>query len=46
MKGEELSKFEQTQIDQAKRIMKPFLLRRLKDDVLKSLPQKTDQVVS
>lgn len=46
IKGEELSKFEQTQIDQAKRIMKPFLLRRLKNDVLRSLPTKTEKVVS
>lgn len=35
--------FEQNQIDQAKRIMKPFVLRRLKRDVLKYLPPKTDE---
>lgn len=45
MKGDELSKFEQNQINQAKRIMKPFLLRRLKSDVLRSLPLKTDEIV-
>lgn len=41
----EMSPFEQTQISQAKRIMKPFLLRRLKRDVLKDLPIKTDHIV-
>lgn len=46
IKGEELSKFEQNQINQAKRIMKPFLLRRLKSDVLRSLPTKSEKVVS
>lgn len=39
---ENLPAFEKEQIDQAKRIMKPFVLRRLKRDVLKDLPQKTD----
>lgn len=34
--------FERDQIDQAKRIMKPFLLRRLKRDVLQDLPKKFD----
>lgn len=34
--------FEQSQITQAKRIMKPFVLRRLKRDVLQDLPQKTN----
>ncbi|XP_059617069.1 SWI/SNF-related matrix-associated actin-dependent regulator of chromatin subfamily A containing DEAD/H box 1 homolog [Phlebotomus argentipes] len=36
--------FKQNQIEQAKRIMKPFVLRRLKRDVLKYLPPKTDEV--
>lgn len=35
--------FEQSQIIQAKRIMKPFVLRRLKRDVLQDLPRKTNQ---
>ncbi|KAH9632929.1 hypothetical protein HF086_002751 [Spodoptera exigua] len=34
--------FEQSQITQAKRIMKPFVLRRLKRDVLQDLPKKTN----
>lgn len=34
--------FEKEQIAQAKRIMKPFVLRRLKKDVLKDLPKKTE----
>ena len=34
--------FEQEQIEQAKRIMKPFVLRRFKQDVLRELPKKTD----
>lgn len=46
MKGDELSKFEQKQIEQAKSVMKPFILRRLKNDVLKSLPLKTIETVS
>lgn len=41
-----MSPFEQTQIAQAKRIMKPFVLRRLKRDVLKDLPAKTDLTMS
>lgn len=47
MKGEEEEKttFEQSQIDQAKRIMKPFVLRRLKCDVLNSLPKKSETSV-
>lgn len=36
------SSFEKGQVDHAKRIMKPFVLRRLKLDVLKDLPPKTD----
>ncbi|XP_066976511.1 SWI/SNF-related matrix-associated actin-dependent regulator of chromatin subfamily A containing DEAD/H box 1 homolog isoform X1 [Macrobrachium rosenbergii] len=46
-KGEESSKnkFERERIEQAKRIMKPFFLRRLKNDVLKDLPPKHDRVI-
>lgn len=36
--------FEREQIEQAKRIMKPFVLRRLKCDVLQDLPKKTDHI--
>jgi len=35
------SKYELHRIEQAKRIIEPFMLRRLKADVLKSLPVKT-----
>lgn len=35
------SKYELHRIEQAKRIIEPFMLRRLKADVLKSLPTKT-----
>lgn len=34
-------KFERENVEVAKRIMKPFMLRRLKVDVLKDLPKKT-----
>ncbi|KAL3272354.1 hypothetical protein HHI36_013833 [Cryptolaemus montrouzieri] len=37
--------FEKEQVEKAKRIMKPFVLRRLKQDVLQDLPQKTDHVI-
>ncbi|KAG0718228.1 SMARCAD1 [Chionoecetes opilio] len=37
-------RFERERIEQAKRIMKPFFLRRLKCDVLKDLPCKEDEV--
>jgi len=43
---EEVSQFQETQIQRAKRIMKPFVLRRLKKDVLKNLPKKLSLVVS
>lgn len=33
-------------MDRAKRIMKPFVLRRLKKDVLQFLPKKTEVIVS
>ncbi|XP_044759233.1 SWI/SNF-related matrix-associated actin-dependent regulator of chromatin subfamily A containing DEAD/H box 1 homolog [Coccinella septempunctata] len=41
----DLPTFEKEQIEKAKRIMKPFVLRRLKQDVLKDLPTKTDHVI-
>ncbi|KAJ8983965.1 hypothetical protein NQ317_008668 [Molorchus minor] len=41
-----LPTFEKEQIEQAKRIMKPFVLRRLKSDVLQDLPKKTDNVIN
>ncbi|XP_015435861.1 PREDICTED: SWI/SNF-related matrix-associated actin-dependent regulator of chromatin subfamily A containing DEAD/H box 1 homolog [Dufourea novaeangliae] len=37
--------FEQEQVKNAKQIMKPFVLRRLKSEVLRDLPQKTDRVM-
>lgn len=37
-----MPRFEQEQVAQARRIMKPFVLRRLKREVLKDLPAKTD----
>uniref|UniRef100_A0A182JVJ0 SWI/SNF-related matrix-associated actin-dependent regulator of chromatin subfamily A containing DEAD/H box 1 homolog n=1 Tax=Anopheles christyi TaxID=43041 RepID=A0A182JVJ0_9DIPT len=39
---EEMSSFEKNQIDRAKMIMKPFVLRRLKKDVLSFLPPKKE----
>ncbi|XP_041979002.1 SWI/SNF-related matrix-associated actin-dependent regulator of chromatin subfamily A containing DEAD/H box 1 homolog [Aricia agestis] len=39
---DDIPAFEQSQITQAKRIMKPFVLRRLKRDVLQDLPKKTN----
>lgn len=42
VKGEELPQFERNQIEQAKQVMKPFVLRRLKSDVLTCLPEKKD----
>uniref|UniRef100_A0A182Q7M2 SWI/SNF-related matrix-associated actin-dependent regulator of chromatin subfamily A containing DEAD/H box 1 homolog n=1 Tax=Anopheles farauti TaxID=69004 RepID=A0A182Q7M2_9DIPT len=42
---EELSSFEKNQIERAKLIMKPFVLRRLKKDVLGFLPPKTEHVI-
>ncbi|EDW03556.1 SWI/SNF-related matrix-associated actin-dependent regulator of chromatin subfamily A containing DEAD/H box 1 homolog [Drosophila grimshawi] len=41
---EEFSQFQENQIHRAKRIMKPFVLRRLKKDVLNNLPKKTSYV--
>lgn len=40
--SEQSSDFEHTQIERAKNIMKPFILRRLKKDVLNFLPKKTE----
>ncbi|XP_023293343.2 SWI/SNF-related matrix-associated actin-dependent regulator of chromatin subfamily A containing DEAD/H box 1 homolog [Lucilia cuprina] len=42
--NEEVSQFQETQVERAKRIMKPFVLRRLKKDVLSNLPKKTSYV--
>lgn len=37
--------FYMEKINQAKGIMKPFILRRVKDDVLKQLPKKSQEVI-
>jgi SWI/SNF-related matrix-associated actin-dependent regulator 1 of chromatin subfamily A len=37
--------FEEEQVKNAKQIMKPFVLRRLKTEVLKDLPLKTTEVI-
>ncbi|EEB13299.1 conserved hypothetical protein [Pediculus humanus corporis] len=42
---ETIPKFEQEQVSQAKKIMQPFVLRRLKKDVLKDLPKKTEEII-
>ncbi|XP_071455497.1 SWI/SNF-related matrix-associated actin-dependent regulator of chromatin subfamily A containing DEAD/H box 1 homolog [Hetaerina americana] len=39
------SKFEREQVRRAKEIMRPFFLRRLKQDVLQDLPSKTEKVI-
>ena len=44
--NEEQSQFQETQVERAKRIMKPFVLRRLKKDVLNNLPKKYHYTVS
>ncbi|KAF7662346.1 hypothetical protein LDENG_00238680 [Lucifuga dentata] len=41
---EEQSRFERDRISQAKLIMKPFILRRVKSEVLKQLPAKEEKV--
>nr|XP_057927464.1 SWI/SNF-related matrix-associated actin-dependent regulator of chromatin subfamily A containing DEAD/H box 1A [Doryrhamphus excisus] len=41
---EEQSRFEKDRISQAKRIMKPFILRRVKSEVLQQLPAKEVKV--
>ncbi|XP_060927686.1 SWI/SNF-related matrix-associated actin-dependent regulator of chromatin subfamily A containing DEAD/H box 1A [Limanda limanda] len=43
---DEQSRFERDRISQAKLIMKPFILRRLKSEVLKQLPAKEEKVES
>ncbi|XP_041643744.1 SWI/SNF-related matrix-associated actin-dependent regulator of chromatin subfamily A containing DEAD/H box 1A isoform X2 [Cheilinus undulatus] len=43
---EEQSRFERDRISQAKLIMKPFILRRVKSEVLKQLPAKEEKVES
>ncbi|XP_077600807.1 SWI/SNF-related matrix-associated actin-dependent regulator of chromatin subfamily A containing DEAD/H box 1A-like [Stigmatopora nigra] len=40
----EQSQFEKDRISEAKRIMKPFILRRVKNEVLKQLPDKKEMV--
>nr|XP_023678949.1 SWI/SNF-related matrix-associated actin-dependent regulator of chromatin subfamily A containing DEAD/H box 1B-like [Paramormyrops kingsleyae] len=42
--SEEQSSFERDRIAQAKLIMKPFILRRVKSEVLKQLPEKEERV--
>ncbi|XP_076232532.1 SWI/SNF-related, matrix-associated actin-dependent regulator of chromatin, subfamily a, containing DEAD/H box 1 [Calliopsis andreniformis] len=37
--------FEQEQVKNAKQIMRPFVLRRLKSEVLRDLPKKTERVI-
>ncbi|XP_043253834.1 SWI/SNF-related matrix-associated actin-dependent regulator of chromatin subfamily A containing DEAD/H box 1 homolog [Colletes gigas] len=44
-KNGERALFEQDQVKNAKQIMKPFVLRRLKAEVLRDLPEKTDRVI-
>ncbi|KAK5614616.1 hypothetical protein CRENBAI_016041 [Crenichthys baileyi] len=41
---EEQSRFERDRITQAKLIMKPFILRRVKNEVLKQLPAKEEKI--
>ncbi|KAK9887995.1 hypothetical protein WA026_000284 [Henosepilachna vigintioctopunctata] len=43
--GDAVPTFEKEQVEKAKRIMKPFVLRRLKQDVLQDLPMKTDHII-
>ncbi|KAK5871080.1 hypothetical protein PBY51_003981 [Eleginops maclovinus] len=43
---EEQSRFERNRISQAKLIMKPFILRRVKSEVLKQLPAKEEKIES
>ncbi|CAG0918409.1 unnamed protein product [Notodromas monacha] len=39
------SNYERERIQQARRIMNPFILRRLKKDVLRDLPPKSEEVI-
>lgn len=43
--NKDVSQFQETQVERAKRIMKPFVLRRLKKDVLNNLPKKESFIV-
>ncbi|XP_020713027.1 SWI/SNF-related matrix-associated actin-dependent regulator of chromatin subfamily A containing DEAD/H box 1 homolog isoform X2 [Ceratitis capitata] len=43
--SKDVSQFQETQVERAKRIMKPFVLRRLKKDVLNNLPKKESVIV-
>ncbi|KAI4457082.1 snf2/rad54 helicase family [Holotrichia oblita] len=45
VENDALPQFEREQIEHAKRIMKPFVLRRLKKDVLQDLPKKDDHML-
>ncbi|XP_068755461.1 SWI/SNF-related matrix-associated actin-dependent regulator of chromatin subfamily A containing DEAD/H box 1-like [Montipora capricornis] len=45
MNREPGSNYEKATVEQAKRIMKPFVLRRLKKDVLQQLPAKYDHMI-
>ena len=43
--SDERSQYEKDRIEHAKRIMKPFFLRRLKSEVLTGLPAKHEEVI-
>ncbi|XP_037958222.1 SWI/SNF-related matrix-associated actin-dependent regulator of chromatin subfamily A containing DEAD/H box 1 homolog [Teleopsis dalmanni] len=43
--NDDVSQFQETQVERAKRIMKPFVLRRLKKDVIMNLPKKSSFVI-
>lgn len=44
-KNSEQPLFEQEQVKNAKQIMRPFVLRRLKTEVLRDLPEKNERVI-
>ncbi|KAG7208704.1 hypothetical protein KM043_014907 [Ampulex compressa] len=44
-KNSEQPLFEQEQVKNAKQIMRPFVLRRLKVEVLRDLPNKSDRII-
>lgn len=44
-KNSEQPLFEQEQVKNAKQIMRPFVLRRLKTGVLRDLPEKSERVI-